>query len=297
MVTATVATTMARSDPTAAERQRRHRESKRQAAVVTRDSTVPAVTLFAALSLAGVSAAFSIVGLTSIFQGSFWPIVCMGVALELGKLSAVSWCARRYGAPRVLRVAIAALIVTLMLVNTIGCYGYLAANHITAAVAAELPIAARAADLAAKTVLQEDALADVDKRIAQIDTAVDVSTRRHPTSALALAAEQATRRKELVAERIRAANVLASLQIQAAQVEGARATAKADSGPVHLLVAAARRRRRNRHAVVHPRDRAAARPIGLRVAARCRAGAPCVTSAGSSLGKSSTATTARASRS
>ena len=46
--------------------------------------------LMAALSLATVSAGFSITGMTSIFVASFWPVIAMGVALEFGKLSAVA---------------------------------------------------------------------------------------------------------------------------------------------------------------------------------------------------------------
>ena len=45
----------------------------------------------AALALATVSAGFSITGMTSIFVGSFLPVIGMGVALELGKLSTVAW--------------------------------------------------------------------------------------------------------------------------------------------------------------------------------------------------------------
>ena len=48
------------------------------------------VTLMAALALATVSGGFSIYGMTSIFVGAYWPVVGMGVALEVGKLSAVA---------------------------------------------------------------------------------------------------------------------------------------------------------------------------------------------------------------
>src|SRR5258708_1620001 len=58
----------------------------------------------AALALATVSAGFSITGMTSIFVGSFWPVIGMGIALELGKLSARAWLGRhRRGAPSPLR--------------------------------------------------------------------------------------------------------------------------------------------------------------------------------------------------
>jgi hypothetical protein len=44
----------------------------------------------AALALATVSAGFSITGMTGVFVGATLPVIGMGVALELGKLSAVA---------------------------------------------------------------------------------------------------------------------------------------------------------------------------------------------------------------
>jgi hypothetical protein len=44
----------------------------------------------AALSLATCSAAFSISGLTAIFAGATGPVVGLGIAFEIGKLSAVA---------------------------------------------------------------------------------------------------------------------------------------------------------------------------------------------------------------
>jgi hypothetical protein len=57
------------------------------------------LTLLSALALATVSAGFSIYGFTSIFVGAFWSVIGMGVALELGKLRAVTWIGRNSSAP------------------------------------------------------------------------------------------------------------------------------------------------------------------------------------------------------
>lgn len=231
-------TALRKTDPTARERQRRHRDREKQAAanVVTRDIIAPAVTLAAALALAVVSGAFSIIGLTCIFAGAFWPIVGMGVALELGKLAGVTWLGRRHAAPRPVKVAIVVLVGVLMLLNAIGAYGYLAASHVGHAVAAEVAVAARAADVDARQQVQVAALVDVDKRIGQVDAAVNEATRRGRTSsAMALLEQETARRKDLVAERIRAANTLAALQVEAARLDGDRTMIAADSGPVHYL--------------------------------------------------------------
>lgn len=61
-----------------------------------------AATLAAALSLAISSDGSSIYGLTSILAGAFWPVVGMGAALELGKLSAVTYLGPALRCPAVM---------------------------------------------------------------------------------------------------------------------------------------------------------------------------------------------------
>jgi hypothetical protein len=86
-------------------------------------NAVTLATTTAALALAAVSGGFSISGMTAVFVGAFWPVVCMGAALELGKLSAVAWLGLRRGS-RPLRVALGVLVSVLMALNAIGAYGF-----------------------------------------------------------------------------------------------------------------------------------------------------------------------------
>jgi len=233
-------TPLRRKDATANERQRRSRHRKKQAAVnvVTRDSIVPAVTLLAALTLAAVSAGFSIIGLTSIFAGAFWPIIAMGCAFEFGKVAAVTWLGRRYAVPRPVKAVLVALVITLMMLNAVGAYGFLAHAHLKSVTRVSSVFGARAADVDAKREVQAAVVSDIDKRIAQIDGAVNETIRRgRTTAAMALVAQEAAHRKDLIAERINAANTLAGLQVEAAQVDGDRVTNAADSGPVRYLAA------------------------------------------------------------
>jgi hypothetical protein len=260
-------------DPTAASRARRYRDNKRKAAgasrattakvndfksrvTVTRDDGVAvkdpskpvAVTPFvrppdqirwhtvtayvAALGLATVSAGFSITGLTAVFTGAFWPVIGMGAALELGKLSAVAWLGRRE-CSRALRGALTALVAVLMGLNAAGCYGFLARAHIASSVAGETAVAGRAADVEARIRVQEGVMADLDRRLGQIDKAVETATVRGRTSgAMQLAGDQRRNRAELVAERLHVAKGLASLQVEKASIEGERRTVEADLGPV-----------------------------------------------------------------
>jgi hypothetical protein len=190
----------------------------------------------AALAVAAVSGSFSIVGLTAVFTGAFWPVIGMGAALESAKLSAVAWLARGYRASRWLKAGVTALIVTLMAVNIIGAYGYLARAHIDHAIAGEAQIADHKAHVEARRELAAASVADIDKRIAQVDAAVTEATRRGRTSsAMALAEHQAGRRDVLVADRAHAASTLASLEVESVGVENERSQFAADFGPVEYL--------------------------------------------------------------
>jgi hypothetical protein len=236
-------TPLRKPDPTAAIRSRRYRRRKRQtvtAAPRHATATVTAGVMLAAIAVATVSAGFSIDGLTHIFAGATVPVIAMGVALEIGKLSGVAWLGRRYAAPRPIKVAVTALVGTLMAINAIGAYGFLAHAHLTQAVAGQVAVNANAAAVAAHAQVQAAAVADLDKRIEQIDSAIAETSRRGRTrAALALADEQTRRRADLFSERQEAATKLATLQIDTAAVDGRRDELRADAGPVHYLAALA----------------------------------------------------------
>ena len=103
------------------------------------------ITILIALAMATVSAGFSIVGLTSVFVGAFGPDVALGVVLEAGKLRAVALIGMGRGSRR-LRLFLVAAVATLMGLNAVGAYGFLAKAHIAAAVAGETAVAVRIAD-------------------------------------------------------------------------------------------------------------------------------------------------------
>src|SRR6201982_4330750 len=79
-----------------------------------------------ALALAGVSAAFSIDGLTAIFAGAFWPVITMGAALEAGKLVAAAWLAEHWNsAPPLMRLVLVAMIRVVMGLHAGAVFGFL----------------------------------------------------------------------------------------------------------------------------------------------------------------------------
>jgi hypothetical protein len=84
--------------------------------------------------------------------------------------------------------------------------------------------------------VQTGVVADLDRRIAQIDTAVEKATDRGRSAvAMKLADEQRKARADLAGQRIREAKTLADLKVEKAGIDGQRKVAEADLGPVRYL--------------------------------------------------------------
>lgn len=84
------------------------------------------LTLFTALAIAGVAAWFSIVGLMLLFSGMPLSIAVMAGTLEVGKLLTASWLYRYWNETSImLRSYLTAAVVILMVITSIGIFGYL----------------------------------------------------------------------------------------------------------------------------------------------------------------------------
>jgi hypothetical protein len=208
-------------------------------ATVTRRSVTPVklAALIVALALACVSATISIHGLTAIFAGAFWPVIVMGTALEAGKLVGAAWLNENwYSAPYLLRLILVAMIGVLMSLNAVGVFGFLTRAHLEHMAAVELVLADKTADTEARLAIQGQTVADLDRRIAQIDAAIEESTRLgRPVGAMMIADQRRRDRVDIAAARQREAQALASLQIEKAKIGAQRRRAEADIGPVRYL--------------------------------------------------------------
>ena len=84
------------------------------------------LTLLTALAIAGVAAWFSIVGLMLLFSGMPMSIAVMAGTLEVGKLLTASWLYRYWNETSLmLRSYLTAAVVILMVITSIGIFGYL----------------------------------------------------------------------------------------------------------------------------------------------------------------------------
>tara|TARA_B100000424_G_scaffold78030_1_gene58226 strand:- start:160 stop:1047 length:888 start_codon:yes stop_codon:yes gene_type:complete len=93
------------------------------------------LTFVTSLLIAGVAAWYSIIGLTTIFSAAVVPIIIMGVVLEIGKLVAASWVYTHWKDTGILlRTYLVSAIVVLMIITSMGIYGFLSKSHIDAGI-------------------------------------------------------------------------------------------------------------------------------------------------------------------
>ena len=89
------------------------------------------LTLLTALGIAGVAAWFSIAGLMAIFSAAALPIAIMAGTLEVGKLLTASWLYRYWHQTSLaLKAYLSTAVVVLMLITSMGIFGYLSKAHL-----------------------------------------------------------------------------------------------------------------------------------------------------------------------
>jgi hypothetical protein len=89
------------------------------------------LTFLAAFLLSGIAAYYSVIGLALIFTGAFWPVVIMGSTLEFAKLVTASWLYNNWNkANKLLKTYLTIAVVVLMLLTSMGIFGFLAKSHI-----------------------------------------------------------------------------------------------------------------------------------------------------------------------
>ena len=129
--------------------------------------------LLVALAISAVGVFYSISGLTAIFAGAAVPIIIMGAALELGKISAILWIHKYWKrASLQFKLYLIPAVLVLMLITSMGIYGFLAKAHLSQT--------APAGDAAAQVQIIDERIAtergniEADKKaVAQLDAQVD----------------------------------------------------------------------------------------------------------------------------
>ena len=207
------------------------------AATPERSRVSRAFAIVTALALAAVAAYFSVAGMAEIFPGDPAAVMVLAGTMEAGKLVIAGWLAAQWRRTNwKLRTVMMALVAGLALINAAGVFGKLVEAHVTVAATSRSGVTERIEALDARVKAQSAAVADLDGRIAQIDRAVDESTRLgRVTRAINIATQQRVTRDGLDTQRQAATATLVGLQAQRAALAGERSRIEASTGPIQYL--------------------------------------------------------------
>jgi len=199
--------------------------------------------LFAsALALSACAAYYSVMGLVAIFASAVVPIFIMGTLLETSKLVVASWLYRNWKAvPVLLKTYFTVALVILMLLTSMGIFGYLSKAHLDQAIPTG-DVSAKLALIDEKIKTEKENINANRKELTQLDAQVDQTLAR-TTEASGADRSIAVRRAQQK-DRVRILNEIGAAQTKIAKLNEERAPiasevrkVEAEVGPIKYIAA------------------------------------------------------------
>ncbi len=199
-------------------------------------------TLLVALSLSAVAAWYSIIGLTAIFAAAVIPIIIMGGILEVAKITITVWLHEHWNQARwLMKAYLVPAVVLLMIITSMGIFGFLSKAHLDQAVPTG-DVAAQVALLDEKIQTQRDNIATARAAIQQMDNQVNERLARSEDDrgaerAVQIRRQQARERTALQADIARAQAEIAAINQQRAPIAAELRKVEAEVGPIKYIAA------------------------------------------------------------
>ena len=200
------------------------------------------LTLFTALILSMSAAVYSILGLTAIFAAAFWPIVVLGGSLEFGKIVTTLWLHKYWDRAEIqYKVYLCSAVVILMVLTSMGVFGFLSKAHLDQAVPSG-DIQAQVQIFDDKIQTQKDNIKTARSALTQMDSAVDQvmgrsSDEKGADKAVAIRRSQARERTALQNDISKAQTEITKLQEQRAPIASQARQVEAEVGPIKYIAA------------------------------------------------------------
>ena len=200
------------------------------------------LTLFTALILSLSAAVYSILGLTAIFAAAFWPIVVLGGSLEIGKIVTTLWLHKYWTRAELqYKLYLCSAVVILMVLTSMGVFGFLSKAHLDQAVPSG-DIQAQVQIFDDKIQTQKDNIKTARSALTQMDSAVDQvmgrsSDEKGADKAVAIRRSQARERTALQNDISKAQTEITRLQEQRAPIASQARQVEAEVGPIKYIAA------------------------------------------------------------
>ena len=198
--------------------------------------------LLSGLSISVVAIYYSVMGLMAIFSAAAIPIAIMGVSLEIGKLVTASWVkAHWHRLPLLMRTYAIAAVAILMVITSLGIFGYLSKAHSDQTLVSG-DVQAKVAIYDERIKTEKDNIEADRKQIAQMDAAVDQVLSRSDDEKGASKANEI--RRSQLKDRSRLQNEILASQTKIATIQDERAPfaaenrkVEAEVGPIKYIAA------------------------------------------------------------
>jgi hypothetical protein len=193
--------------------------------------------LLTALAVSGVSAYYSIIGLTAIFSSQFWPIVIMGSVLEVGKLVTASWLYRNWSVSSILiKTYLTSAVIVLMFITSMGIFGFLSRAHIEQSLTINSGGKEQVAIIQNNIDVEKQYIDDLNTQIQQIDAAITKMTDRgQANSSLRAAEQQRKTRDSLVIKKDTHVKNISTLTQERIKYESETRKLEAEVGPIKYI--------------------------------------------------------------
>ena len=208
--------------------------------IYSSDRAIAYLALISGLTISAVAVWYSVAGLVAIFAAAAIPIIIMGVTLEISKLVATVWLKMNWSrAPKLMRAYLLTAIAVLMLITSMGIFGFLSKAHLDQAVPTG-DIAAKVAIIDEKIKTERDNIEAARKALTQMDATVDQTIARSSDEkgadkAVALRRSQQRERTNLQNEIAAAQKKIAAYNEERAPIAKDLRAVEAEVGPIKYI--------------------------------------------------------------
>ena len=204
------------------------------------DKSIAWFALLSGLTISAVAIWYSVAGLVSIFAAAVIPIIVMGVVLEISKLIATVWLKLNWHrAPFFIKGYLLAAIAILMIITSMGIFGFLSKAHSDAGLVSG-DVQAKIAVYDEKIKTEKENIDANRKALKQMDEAVDQvmgrsSDEKGADKAVAIRRAQQKERGRLLADIAEAQKRITVLNEQRAPVAAEVRKVEAEVGPIKYI--------------------------------------------------------------
>jgi Skp family chaperone for outer membrane proteins len=206
------------------------------------DKIIAYLALVSGLTISAVAIWYSVAGLMAIFAAAVTPIIVMGVALEISKLIATVWLKTNWSrAPILIRTYLVAAIAVLMIITSLGIFGFLSKAHSDQSLVSG-DVESKIAIYDEKIKTARENIEANRKQLKQMDEAVDQvmgrsSDEKGADKAVSIRKNQSRDRVALAKDIEANQKLIATLNDQAAPIRAEVRKVEAEVGPIKYIAA------------------------------------------------------------